>query len=314
MKNALKVTGLFTFLAVAFLNAFVDLGHKIIIQNTIFKNYDGPELIVLTSIVNALILLPFILLFTPTGYISDKYAKNKVMRASAWVALGITLLITLGYYQGWFWFSFSMTFLLALQSAFYSPAKYGYVKGLVGDRRLTQANGLLQAATTTGILLGTFFFSVLFEKMIVGFEITDKDSLIAMIAPLGWALVALTAVELVLAYRLPETDKDNKKMRFHWDDYFRGKTQARNLRIVKRHPYIWLSILGLAVFWAISQVLLATYPAYAKEFLGLNNTAVIQGLMAFAGIGVMIGSVIAGRVSQNHIETGLVPEIGRAHA
>ena len=70
MKNALKITGLFTFLAVAFLNAFVDLGHKIIIQNTIFKNYDGSELIVLTSIVNALILLPFILLFTPTGYIS----------------------------------------------------------------------------------------------------------------------------------------------------------------------------------------------------------------------------------------------------
>lgn len=307
MKNALKVTGLFTFLAVAFLNAFVDLGHKIIIQNTIFKNYDGSELIVLTSIVNALILLPFILLFTPTGFISDKYAKNKVMRASAWVALGITLLITIGYYQGWFWFSFSMTFLLALQSAFYSPAKYGYVKGLVGDRRLAQANGLLQAATTTGILLGTFFFSILFEKMIVGFEITDKDSLIAMIAPLGWALVALTAVELVLAYRLPETDKDNKKMRFHWDDYFRGKTQARNIRLVKRHPYIWLSILGLAVFWAISQVLLATYPSYAKEFLGLNNTAVIQGLMAFAGIGVMIGSVIAGRVSRNHIETGLVP-------
>ena len=307
MNNALKVTGLFTFLAVAFLNAFVDLGHKIIIQNTIFKNYDGSELVVLTSIVNALILLPFILLFTPTGFISDKYAKNKVMRASAWFALGITLLITLGYYQGWFWFSFSMTFLLALQSAFYSPAKYGYVKGLVGDRRLAQANGLLQAATTTGILLGTFFFSLLFEKMIAGFEITDKDSLIAMIAPLGWALVVLTAIELVLAYRLPQTDKDNPKMRFHWDDYFRGKTQSRNIRLVKRHPYIWLSILGLSVFWAISQVLLATYPAYAKEFLGLDNTALIQGLMAFAGIGVMIGSVIAGRVSRNHIETGLVP-------
>ena len=307
MKNALKVTGLFTFLAVAFLNAFVDLGHKIIIQNTIFKNYDGAELIVLTSIVNALILLPFILLFTPTGYISDKYAKNKVMRVSAWVALAITLMITFSYYQGWFWISFAMTFLLALQSAFYSPAKYGYVKGLVGDRRLAQANGLLQAATTTGILLGTFFFSIFFEQIIKGFEITDKDSLIAMIAPLGWVLVLLTTIELIFAYRLPETDKTNPKMNFRWDDYFRGRTQARNLRLVKRHPYIWLSILGLSGFWAISQVVLATYPAYAKEFLGLSNTALVQGLMAFAGIGVMIGSITAGRVSQNHIETGLVP-------
>jgi acyl-[acyl-carrier-protein]-phospholipid O-acyltransferase/long-chain-fatty-acid--[acyl-carrier-protein] ligase len=307
MKNALKVTGLFTFLAVAFLNAFVDLGHKIIIQNTIFKNYDGSELVVLSSIVNALILLPFILLFTPTGYISDKYAKNKIMRISAWVALAITLLITFSYYQGWFWVSFAMTFLLALQSAFYSPAKYGYVKGLVGDRRLAQANGLLQAATTIGILLGTFFFSIFFEQIIADFEITDKDSLIAMIAPLGWVLVALTSIELVLAYRLPEVTKTNSKMSFRWDDYFHGRTQARNIRLVKRHPYIWLSILGLAIFWAISQVLLASYPAYAKEFLGLSNTAIVQGLMAFAGIGVMIGSIIAGRVSRNHIETGLVP-------
>jgi len=307
MKNALKVTGLLTFLLVAFLNAFVDLGHKIIIQNTIFKNYDGPELIVLSSIVNTLILLPFILLFTPTGYISDKYPKNKIMRVSAWVALGITLLITYSYYQGWFWVAFGMTFLLALQSAFYSPAKYGYVKELVGDRRLTQANGLLQAATTIGILLGTFFFSVFFEKIIAGFEITDKDSLIKLIAPLGWALVAFTILELILAYRLPQVTPKKKKMSFKWDDYLRGKTQIKNLRLVKRHPYIWLSIMGLAVFWAISQVLLASYPAYAKEFLGITNTAVVQGLMAFAGIGVMIGSIVAGRVSRNHIETGLVP-------
>jgi len=289
MKNALKVTGLLTFLTVAFLNAFVDLGHKIIIQNTIFKNYDGSELIVLSSIVNGLILLPFILLFTPTGYISDKYPKSKIMRISAWVAVGITILITFSYYQGWFWVSFGMTFLLALQSAFYSPAKYGYVKELVGDRRLTQANGLLQAVTTTGILLGTFFFSLFFEKIIKGFEITDKDSLIQMIAPLGWVLVVLSIFELIMAYRLPQTTKTKDKMHFRWDDYLRGKTQARNIRLVKRHPYIWLSILGLAVFWAISQVLLATYPAYAKEMLGITNTAVVQGLMAFAGLGVMIG-------------------------
>ena len=311
MKNALKVTGLFTFLAVAFLNAFVDLGHKIIIQNTIFKNYDGSELIVLSSIVNALILLPFILLFTPTGYISDKYPKNTIMRISAWVALGITLLITFSYYQGWFWFAFGMTFLLALQSAIYSPAKYGFVKELVSDRRLAQANGLLQAATTTGILLGTFFFSILFEKLFKGFEfthsLTDKDAIIALMAPLGWVLVGLTLLELILAYRLPQLTQTKDKMKFRWDDYTHGRTQARNLKLAKRHPYIWLSILGLAVFWAISQVLLASYPAYAKEFLGLTNTAVVQGLMAFGGIGILIGSIAAGRISRNHIEIGLVP-------
>ncbi|MBK8637937.1 MAG: hypothetical protein IPN92_06470 [Chromatiaceae bacterium] len=41
-----------------FLKAFVDLGHKIIIQNTLFKTYDGDTRILLTAIVLALILLP----------------------------------------------------------------------------------------------------------------------------------------------------------------------------------------------------------------------------------------------------------------
>ena len=36
----LRLSALGPFLAVAFINAMVDLGHKIIVQNTIFKIYD----------------------------------------------------------------------------------------------------------------------------------------------------------------------------------------------------------------------------------------------------------------------------------
>lgn len=122
MLQVLRIQGFIAFITVVFLNAFVDLGHKIIIQNTIFKIYDGSEQIILTAIVNALILLPFIMAFTPAGYLSDKYPKHRIMQLSAWGATLLTLLITLSYYQGWFWFGFSMTFLLALQSAFYGQA------------------------------------------------------------------------------------------------------------------------------------------------------------------------------------------------
>ncbi|RTZ64555.1 MAG: acyl-[ACP]--phospholipid O-acyltransferase [Aquificaceae bacterium] len=307
MKNPLKVIGLFTYLMVVFLNAFVDVGHKIIIQNAIFKTYDGQEQIILTAIVNALILLPFIMLFTPSGYLADKYPKNKVMRISAWFALVITLLITLSYYQGWFWFAFCMTFLLALQSALYSPAKYGFIKELVGERRLAQGNAAVQSITMFSILAATFFFSLLFESFLKGMTWEGKDELLTFVAPLAWVLVGLTLLELFYAYRLPEKKSVNEKMHFQWNDYLKGKTQLANLRLVYRHSYIWLSILGLATFWAISQVMLATYPEFAKSQLSITNTAKVQGLMALAGIGIMIGSFIAGKLSRNHIETGLIP-------
>ena len=51
------------YLVAVFLNAFVDLGHKIVIQNTIYKIYDGGTQIILTAIVNAMILVPFILYY-----------------------------------------------------------------------------------------------------------------------------------------------------------------------------------------------------------------------------------------------------------
>jgi acyl-[acyl-carrier-protein]-phospholipid O-acyltransferase/long-chain-fatty-acid--[acyl-carrier-protein] ligase len=73
MKNLYKISGFLTYFLIVFLNASVDLGHKIVLQNTIFKTYDGTELMVLTAIINALILLPFVFLFSPSGFISDKY-------------------------------------------------------------------------------------------------------------------------------------------------------------------------------------------------------------------------------------------------
>jgi acyl-[acyl-carrier-protein]-phospholipid O-acyltransferase/long-chain-fatty-acid--[acyl-carrier-protein] ligase len=307
MKQPLKVIGLFTYLMVVFLNAFVDIGHKIIIQNTIFKTYSGQEQIIFTAIVNALILLPFIMLFTPSGYLADKYPKNTVMKLSAWFALAITLLITLSYYQGWFWFGFSMTFLLALQSALYSPAKYGFIKELVGERRLVKGNAAVQSITMFSILAATFFFSYLFEQLLSGLTWESKDQLLTFVAPLGWVLVGLTLIEIFSAYRLPEKKSVNQTMHFEWNNYRKGKTQLRNLRLVYRHPYIWLSIIGLSTFWAISQVMLATYPEFAKSHLMMTNTAAVQGLMALAGIGIMVGSFIAGKLSENHIETGLIP-------
>ena len=64
MLELIRTRGFGAFISVVFLNAFVDLGHKIIVQNAVFKAYDGQTQIVLTAIVNALILLPFVLLFS----------------------------------------------------------------------------------------------------------------------------------------------------------------------------------------------------------------------------------------------------------
>ncbi len=309
MLPLFRIKGFLPYLLVLFVNAFIDLGHKIVIQNTVFKIYDGNTQVILTALVNALILIPFILLFSPAGFISDKYPKHKVMQYSAWAELVAVLVIVFAYYQGWFWLAFVMTFILGIQAAIYSPAKYGYIRELVGDLHLAGANGIVQALTIISILGSTFVFSALFEFLLKDVAITDANSIISHIAPLGWALVAFTLIELWMAYQLPDRHSESEKQSRHFviKSYLTGAYLAQNLKTIAAKREIWLSIIGLTMFWAISQAVLASFPAFAKEVLHETNTLVIQGILACTGIGIVIGSLIAGKLSKNYIELGLIP-------
>jgi len=307
MSNSIwKITGFLPYIVVAFLNAFTDLGHKIIIQNTVFKIYDGQTQIILTAIVNGLILLPFIMLFSPSGFLSDKFSKAKIMRYAALAAVLITLGITGAYYLGAFELAFFLTFILAVQSAMYSPAKYGYIKELVGNDHLTLGNGIIQAVTTVAILGGIFAYSILFEGFLEGHTYTSSTEILRYVAPVGWALVAGSLIELALAYRLPDTGVQSD-IHFDIKKYYTGAYLKKNLKIISKSSIIFNAIIGLSVFWSVSQVVLASFPAYAKETLEITNTILVQGMMALAGIGIVLGSIIAGKVSKNYIETGTIP-------
>jgi len=290
----------------------VDLGHKIIVQNTIFKIYDDAAQVGLTAVVNALILLPFILLFTPAGYLSDRFAKPGIMRWSAFSAVIVTLLITLSYYQGWFISAFALTFVLAAQSAIYSPAKYGYIRELAGKTEIAPANGFLQATTIVAILSGIFVFTILFESLLSDQVYQNEADIIRLIAPLGWCLVGLSLLELLLAWRLPVLLPSQKEHRFNWAAYTQGKQLKTNVKLVTTKPIIWFSILGLSLFWALSQTMLAVFPAFAKIVLNEDNTIIIQGLLACSGLGIISGSLLAGKLcrQQIHFPVILVGAIG----
>ncbi|MDF1883536.1 MFS transporter [Sulfurimonas sp. SAG-AH-194-C21] len=300
-----KIVGVINYIVVIFLNAFTDLGHKIIIQNTIFKVYDGDMLVVLTAVVNALILLPFILVFSPSGFLADKFPKNKIMEYSSIFAIIITLAITYTYYNGHFIMAFVMTFMLALQSAIYGPAKYGYIKELVGEKYISAGNAAIQATTTVAILGGIIFYTVLFEGMYSDSLKTEGEILHA-IAPIGWLLVAGSVIEWFYASKLPNKMKEASKRKFKLKRYLSGAYLRKNMKTITRKREIFDAIIALSLFWSISQVVLAIFGEYAKSNLGITNTIYVQGVMALAGIGIVVGSILASKYSKYYINMGLV--------
>ncbi len=309
MKALFKITGFLPYILIIFLNAMTDLGHKIILQNTIFKAYDGSELIVLTAIVNALILLPFIFLFSPAGFISDKYPKTKVIEVASGWAIVITTAILISYYMGWFWVAFGMTLVLAAQSAIYSPAKYGLIKEMAGNDKLASANALVQAVTIVSILAGAVLYSLFFETLLQDRTIMPAE-ILQYVAPVGYLLILGSVIEYMLAKRLAKKFKEVKiknQMTFSVKSYKNGRYLQDNLGLIKQNHIVWNSIIGLSIFWGISQVVVAVFGDFLKSTMHITDTVVSQGLLSLSGIGIILGSLFAGRMSRDYIETGTIP-------
>ncbi|WP_370979413.1 acyl-[ACP]--phospholipid O-acyltransferase [Agaribacterium sp. ZY112] len=310
MKALTRTVGALPFLAAVFLNAFVDLGHKITVQNTIFKLYSEQDQIVATSVLNALILLPFILLLSPAGFLSDRFARVRIMRGAAWVAVALCTLVWLSYVNGWFWLSFIATFLLAAQSAIYSPAKFSFIKELFGKQRLAQGNSMVASLSILAILTGTFVFSIFFERYYDN-SLSSEADVIQSVAPIGLILTVTAVLELIFMYRLPLEPEHvlpaNTTKKFAWKAFICGRLFARDLQPLVDQKAVRLCVVGLATFWGIGQVMLAAFPAYFKSVTAIDNTIVIQGILACSGLGIALGAFLAGKLSKNKIELGLLP-------
>lgn len=305
-----KIKGFFPYMMLVFFNTFIDLGHKILIQDTLYQTLSGPAYTIFSSIINALILLPYILLFTPSGFIADKYPKTKVLQLTAAAAIPLTILITFCYFQGFFWGAFFLTFLLAIQSALNSPAKYGYIKELFGKEHLSQVNAIIQTLTIIAILAGTVVFTSIFSYCIKLEDLqssNDKILLLKSFAPAGFLLIAFSIFETLMTFNLVKNKAVDPQSHYELSQYFKGNYLKSYFNKARQSPTIFSCMIGLSVFWAINQVLLASYGAYLKDHVGPVSVFFAQGSLAVAGIGILLGAMYAGKVSKGFVETGLIP-------
>lgn len=304
MSSIFLKKGFIPYLVVMFLNAGVDLGHKITIQNTVLKYYDGDMLLYLSLLINAMILLPFIFLFSPAGFLNDKFSKTLITRICAVAEVFFTFFILISYIFGWFYIAFIFTLLLAMQSAIYSPAKYGLIKSLLGTQNLGSGNGVVQAVTIISILLNSFIFSLFFEMFYYG---TTPGEIMHSVWFIGVILFILSIIEAYFTFKIPYFKAVELKQNFEIKKYLNFTYLKQNLKFITSSKSVFLCILGLSVFWAISQVIVATFPAHYKTMRVDSNVIIIQIILSISAIGVAIGSAIAASYSKKHIELGIVP-------
>ncbi len=308
MKQPSLAKSLIPFLIIAFLNTFVDIGHKALMMDTVYATSNAHQYTLLSSVVNALMLLPYLFLFTFSGFIADRWPKVFILRITAFSAIPLTVFLTLCYFSGWFWLAFLTTVLMALQSVLNSPAKYGYIREAFGVSGIARLNGMVQAAVIMAIVISqavfTFSANALVSHRLV--DVHSRSGFIMGFAPIGFILIVLAALEFSMTFRLLKVPAADPSSRYQLINYVTTRYLRSYLNTAFHKKGIFVCMIGLSLFFAINQELLAIYGGYLKESVGASANFALSSI-GIAGLGILIGAVLAGRISRGFIEVAMIP-------
>src|ERR1700728_2515720 len=110
---------------------------------------------VLVALAGGIFLLPYAIFSAVAGQLADAREKSRLIRAVKIWELGLMLLAGIGFFTENFPVLMAVLFGLGVQATFFSPLKYGILPDFFTGDALVAGNGLIEAGTFVGILLGT---------------------------------------------------------------------------------------------------------------------------------------------------------------
>ena len=109
------------------------------------------------------LVIPFLLFCILAGQIADRHSKQRVTIRVKQAEVVLALMAFAGFLLANFWICLVAMVLLGIQSAFFSPAKYGLIPELVDEKDLSRANGIINMLTNLAAILATVVGSYLYE-------------------------------------------------------------------------------------------------------------------------------------------------------
>ena len=247
--------------------------------------------------VSILLIVPFVLFAPIAGWVTDRFSKKKVIvTALLGQLLGLGVLGIALYWQS-LEFSLAGFFILSVQSAFFSPAKKGILKELIGTQRLAKAVGFMEMLAMVGILGGAFAGAVVFDQMV-----ENRGGWGAALLVCGFISI-LAFISWVIAWPIPDTAVAGTKpfkiplMVNHFHD----------LLYLLRRKELRYAALGDAWFWGVGGFFYLVLVKISGEVVaGKVGMGTLYGFwFLLLGIGIMLGSIFVAYLNRGRIEIGL---------
>ena len=239
---------------------------------------------------SALFALPFVMFGALTGSLADRMSKSRIIQAANVLEILVMGLALLAFQIESYGLLLATVFMMGGQSAIFGPSKYGSILEIVEQKHVSAANAVIQVTTMMAVLLGILFAGELLEA-------SDGRLWIPGLVFLGFATVGFL-LSLRIRYLAPR-DPDR---RLDWNV---AAELRRHWQAMEGNRTLVLSVIASGAFYLVAALLILVVNGYGKH-LGLETAATAR-LNGMVIIGIALGSVVAGRLSRDHIEAGLVP-------
>ena len=274
-----------------FLGAFNDNIFKLLIALLLIHLKGDENTATVMATAGAVFVLPFLLFSALAGKLADSVSKRNIIVATKIAELLLMAVGIVAFAINSPAVLYVVLFLMATQSAFFAPSKYGIVPELVQTTQLSRANGLLEAMTYAAIVLGTAAAFTL--SWITG----ENFSLMGI----GCILISIVGlVTSLLIRRTPPAGTQRKVSLFFLRDIF------QTIRQIHRDKDLLLAVLASAYFLLIGGLIYLNLIPYGIKHLDLDSSQSSQ-LFLIVAIGIGIGALWAGKLSGRNVEFGVVP-------
>ena len=274
-----------------FLGAFNDNAFKILIALLAIRMLSQEAATQFISLIGALFIVPFIMFSPYAGFCADRFTKRSVIVVTKIAEIVIMTAGLIALMNGNLVFAAFVLFLMTTQSAFFSPAKYGILPEILDEENLSKGNGFLQMWTFLAIILGSAFGGQM-SHMFHGNAYRTS-----------YVLIFLAAVGTVASLFIERHGCRDATNRFKVNSF---KESIGAMREIKQDRWLFLTLIAICYFWFLGSVFQMNALVYGKNTLHLTDGKASL-LLVMTSIGVGLGSLLAGYLSEKKVEYGLVP-------
>lgn len=239
---------------------------------------------------SAVFALPFVLFSPLTGQLADRFGKRRIILWANAAEIGVMVLGGVAFLSMRFEAVLVVLLLMGLQSTLFGPAKYGSIPEIVEAKDLSRANALIQMTTFVAIVLGTALGAQLLGAHL------DR-----LLIPAAIFVCFATAGFLASLFMRPLPAADPVR-RICFNPV---RELVRQYSLVRGDRPLVLAVFGSCLFYVIGAALMLAITSY-NEWLDLS-AGQVGLLLTLLSLGIAAGSILAGRLSGDRIESGLIP-------